>query len=395
MSKLLMLGTGHGMVKKMYNACFIIQNEEGNFLIDTGGSAEILNRLDYFGVQASEINNIFISHSHIDHIMGLIWLFKSLSSSLSLIKDKIHVYANDDVIDTIEKLMSLLLPVKLIDLLLIKIELIKLKNNEKVKINGCEYLFFDLNASSCKQFGFEVVIDKKKMFFLGDVTLNKNLYSRIINSDIVLHEAFCLDEEEKKFGAYSKQHSTVKSVCEVMEKLSVKKLILFHTEETHGAERQKLYLNEGKKYFHKMLFVPNDLETIDLDVIDKVGAIILKDKKILVQRKKNNRKECIIPGGKREQLENDFQTLQRELFEEITVEVKKATYFGDYDDLAVFSNKPLHVCVYLVDISGKIKCNNEIKEAIFIDRNYKEKEIEVGSILGDYVIPELVKRGLM
>ena len=60
MSKLLMLGTGHGMVKKMYNACFIIQNEEGNFLIDTGGSAEILNRLDYFGVQASEINNIFI-----------------------------------------------------------------------------------------------------------------------------------------------------------------------------------------------------------------------------------------------------------------------------------------------------------------------------------------------
>lgn len=129
MSKLLMLGTGYDMAKKMYNTCFIIQN--------------------------------------------------------------------DDVIDTIEKLMSLLLPVKLIDLLLTKIELIKLKNNEKVKINGCEYLFFDLNASSCKQFGFEVVMDEKKMFFLGDVTLNKNLYSRIINSDIVLHEAFCLDEEEK------------------------------------------------------------------------------------------------------------------------------------------------------------------------------------------------------
>ena len=37
------------------------------------------------------------------------------------------------------------------------------------------------------------------MFFLGDVTLDKNLYSRIAKSDIVLHEDFCLDSEGKKF----------------------------------------------------------------------------------------------------------------------------------------------------------------------------------------------------
>jgi len=34
-------------------------------------------------------------------------------------------------------------------------------------------------------------------------------------------------------------------------------------------------------------------------MIDKVGGVILKDKQILVQRQKNNREECIIPGGKR------------------------------------------------------------------------------------------------
>ena len=31
-------------------------------------------------------------------------------------------------------------------------------------------------------------------------------------------------------------------------------------------------------------------------MIDKVGGVILKDKKVLVQRKRNNREECIIPG---------------------------------------------------------------------------------------------------
>lgn len=130
-------------------------------------------------------------------------------------------------------------------------------------------------------------------------------------------------------------------------------------------------------------------------MIDKVGGVILKDKKILVQRKNNNREECIIPGGKREGNETDFETLKRELQEELSVELVKAEYIGTYQDIAVFSGKPLQVITYIATIKGEIKCNNEIKEAIWIDRNYKEQEIKVGSILGEHVIPELIKRNLM
>jgi len=130
-------------------------------------------------------------------------------------------------------------------------------------------------------------------------------------------------------------------------------------------------------------------------MIDKVGGIILKDKQILVQRKKNNREECIIPGGKRKGNETDFETLQRELMEELSITLLDAEFIGDYDDIAVFSGKPIHVQTYLTTVCGEIKVNNEIKEAIWIDRNYKNKGIKVGSILGDYVIPELIKRGLM
>ena len=130
-------------------------------------------------------------------------------------------------------------------------------------------------------------------------------------------------------------------------------------------------------------------------MIDKVGGVILKDKKILVQRKNNNREECIIPGGKREGKETDFETLKRELQEELSVELLKIEYIGTYQDIAVFSNKPLQVITYLAKIKGKIKCNNEIKEAIWIDKDYKKQGIKVGSILEKYVIPELVKRNLM
>ncbi len=130
-------------------------------------------------------------------------------------------------------------------------------------------------------------------------------------------------------------------------------------------------------------------------MIDKVGGVILKDKKILVQRKNNNREECIIPGGKRKNGESDFETLKRELYEELTVDLVDTEFIGGYDDIAVFSNEPIHVQTYIATIKGDIKCNNEIKEAIWIDRDYAKKGIKVGSILGEHVIPKLIERGLM
>lgn len=130
-------------------------------------------------------------------------------------------------------------------------------------------------------------------------------------------------------------------------------------------------------------------------MIDKVGGALIKDKKILVQRKKNNRCECIIPGGKREASETDFETLKRELFEELDVKLISAEFIGGFDDIAVFSNEPIHIQTYIAETKGEIKCKNEIKEAIWIDKNYKEQGIEVGSILRKFVIPELIKRGLM
>ncbi|MCI8459993.1 MAG: NUDIX domain-containing protein [Bacilli bacterium] len=130
-------------------------------------------------------------------------------------------------------------------------------------------------------------------------------------------------------------------------------------------------------------------------MIDKVGGIILKDKKILVQRKNNNREECIIPGGKREGNETDFETLKRELKEELDVELIEAKFIGGYEDIAVFSNKSIHVQTYLVKVEGVIKPQSEIKEALWIDRNYQKSGIKVGSILGKYIIPMLIEKDLM
>ena len=78
MEKIVMLGTGNGGTLDLYNTCFVIQNESDNFLIDTGGSIDIVKRLGKIDIDIKDIKHIFISHSHTDHILGLIWMFKRI-----------------------------------------------------------------------------------------------------------------------------------------------------------------------------------------------------------------------------------------------------------------------------------------------------------------------------
>lgn len=262
-----MLGTGNGGTIDLYNTCFVVQNEKGDFLVDAGGSIEIIKRLQEVGIDYKFIRHIFISHSHTDHILGLFWYFKKISRDAmhGLIKEKINIYCNDVVLTSIQEVSKHILPKKLMDAIYTIVDFKILNDGDKYKINGISYEFFDILAKGTKQFGFKCKFHKLKFVFLGDETLNPALYSKIKNYDFAMHEAFCLDSEEQIFHAYEKNHSTTKSVSEVMNNLNIKNLILYHTEDSHKKQRKNLYTKEAQKYFNGHIIVPNDLETIHID----------------------------------------------------------------------------------------------------------------------------------
>jgi 8-oxo-dGTP pyrophosphatase MutT (NUDIX family) len=128
-----------------------------------------------------------------------------------------------------------------------------------------------------------------------------------------------------------------------------------------------------------------------------VGGIILANKKILVVRKRSEdeRTEYLIPGGKKEAGESDEETLRRELHEELGVGLVKLGHFCSFDDIAVFENIPIHMEVYLTEISGYPEPRSEIAVCRWVDVDYDRHGVNLGSILSQHVVPRLIEDGLL
>jgi len=128
------------------------------------------------------------------------------------------------------------------------------------------------------------------------------------------------------------------------------------------------------------------------NTIHKIGGIILNNRKILVGLKKT---KFIIPGGRIEKGETHSECLKRELKEELDVEMLSHEYFDTFEDeSALEPGVKIRMDVYFATIKGKPKASMEIKELQWVDSK-NEKHLKMGSIIEHFVIPALVKKGLM
>ena len=143
--------------------------------------------------------------------------------------------------------------------------MITVQDKETREINGSKVTFFDIQSSKDKQFGFSMELSgKERLTCCGDEPYNECEKEYVQGSKWLLHEAFCLSSQADIFKPYEKHHSTVKDVCELAEGLGVQNLILYHTEDKNIQNRKEMYYEEGSRYFHGALYIPEDLESIPL-----------------------------------------------------------------------------------------------------------------------------------
>ena len=130
--------------------------------------------------------------------------------------------------------------------------------------------------------------------------------------------------------------------------------------------------------------------------IRKAGGVILRDRKFLVTRSAG-KDFFIAPGGKLENNETPAQALERELNEEVQINIDVTTL----EDLGTFYAEAagkdgvmLEMYVFKVnDYKGEPTPSSEVEEIKWI--NTQTTGIQIGSIFEHDVMPLLKEKGLI
>lgn len=265
--ELTMLGTGNAGVTKCYNTCFVLKKAEECLLVDAGGGNGILVQLEKAGISLNQIHQIFVTHAHTDHLLGVIWLIRTVAQ----LKQKgayegiLRIYGHDKVIEVIDWICRMTLPKKINAFLGNGIELCEVKDGDCFEAIGLKMECFDIESTKEKQFGFALALpDQKRLVCLGDEPYNEKNRTYVENSDWLLCEAFCLYADREVFKPYEKHHSTALDAGRLATQLNICNLLLFHTEDKTIKERKQKYTAEAQSVFDGNIFVPEDLETIQL-----------------------------------------------------------------------------------------------------------------------------------
>lgn len=265
--KLTMLGTGNALVTECYNTCFIIEENGQLFMVDGGGGNTILRQIKAAGYDWMDVRHIFVTHKHVDHLIGIIWMVRMICQFMDHgeYKGEAYIYSHKEVLDLIRDMADKLLLKKETQFIDDRLHLVEVHDGEEQNIIGHDFTFFDIQSTKAKQYGFRMDIgDGRKLTCCGDEPLTGSVGHYAKGSDWMLHEAFCLYSQADIFDPYEKHHSTVKDACELGERLGVKNLLLYHTEDKNLADRKWLYFEEGARYYSGNLLIPNDLDSIEL-----------------------------------------------------------------------------------------------------------------------------------
>lgn len=103
--KLIALGTGNAIVTECYNTCFAIEKDNEYLLVDGGGGNTILHQLREAKIELSSIRHVFVTHKHIDHLLGIIWIIRMLGKTVGKpdYTSNVYIYSHSEVIDLLKQ----------------------------------------------------------------------------------------------------------------------------------------------------------------------------------------------------------------------------------------------------------------------------------------------------
>ena len=283
--KITILGSGTPRVNiDRFSQSILVEHKNDKFLFDAGRGA--LLRLNQSNILHHEINNIFFTHLHSDHILGFSdilmtgWVYHR-QSDLNVFGPKGTRNFIDSTLKAFEE------DIKVRSMAPEKLDSNNLKTNVEIisdgyvhKENGLTIEAFSVKHEPFTDaFGFKISNSDYCMVISGDTTYSEKVLEKAKDCDLLIHEiAHASEHTLKKYpkakGVIS-YHTDTQQISKIINIVKPRLTILNHVLSLDGTSDDEI-LKEIKKNTSYKVIIAKDLMSIDL----KDEIYIYKQKKL-------------------------------------------------------------------------------------------------------------------
>ena len=271
--KVTILGSGTPRVNiDRFSQSILIEHKNDKFLFDAGRGA--LLRLNQSRILPNEIENIFFTHLHSDHILGFSdilmtgWVYHR--------KKPLNIFGPPGTINFVDStIKSFEEDIKVRSLPPESLNVENLNSNIEIIYDGFTYKKNGLSIETFAvkhepftyAFGFKIFNSKYCMVISGDTTYSEQVIEKTKNCDLLIHEIahaseHTLEKYPKVKGVIS-YHTDASQVSKIINTVKPRLTILNHVLSLDGSSDEQI-LNEIKKNTQHKVLVAKDLMTIDL-----------------------------------------------------------------------------------------------------------------------------------
>ena len=245
------LGSSANQTANREGVALLFENESSTLLVDAGPG--IIASLQRSSRKASDINNVLLTHTHGDHILGFayfVWNRNFERIGQEAAKD-LNVYGNAVTIDAAKTMFEKSYPEAKFPF---KINYFELNSNDKFSAD--EFLVTVIDAIhqiptlSC------VIRDNDKLVcYTSDSLPNEQLLPLCQNADVLIHEGMFTSESEVL--SRKVMHSTAKDAGKIAAASKCAQLIMVHIAPSLFG-RETVLLKEAQKEYRGNISIPCD-----------------------------------------------------------------------------------------------------------------------------------------
>jgi len=228
---------------------FLVESSTSNLLVDSGPG--IISSLQRSNRMASEIDNLLLTHTHGDHILGFayfVWNRNFERLGMTPAKD-LNVFGNVETIEAAKTMLEKSYPEAKFPF---NVNYTVLISNETLKVGD---LFVTVVEAIHPVPTLSCVIkcDNEVVVYSADSLPNNNLLELSVDADLIIHEGMFTD---KSFDLSRKvMHSTATDAGRFAKQAKCKQLLLVHIAPELFGNETKL-LEEAKNEFAGIISIP-------------------------------------------------------------------------------------------------------------------------------------------